>query len=79
MTEIACAFKMNNNKCSILTKKSCMRCNFFKTIEEVEQGRKDSEERIRRLSEPKRREIFYKYKFSTSIELEEGDENNDSI
>ena len=58
-----CAFKIDNRRCSALTKKACMRCHFFKTEEEVKVSREKAEARIRSLSPQKQREIADKYIF----------------
>lgn len=56
-----CAFKIDDRRCSALTKKACMRCNFFKTEEEVKASRERAEERIRSLPINKQRAIIDKY------------------
>ena len=56
-----CAFKINDRKCSALTKKACMRCHFYKTLADVEEGRKKAEERIQSLPIKTQRAIIDKY------------------
>lgn len=56
-----CVFKVNDRRCSVLTKKACMRCNFYMTEEEFKARREKAEERLKSLSPEKQREIVDKY------------------
>ena len=56
-----CVFKVNNNKCYILTKKACMRCNFFMTESEREDKIKRVKKRLASLSSAVRAHIKATY------------------
>ena len=57
-----CAFRVSDNKCSILTKKICGRCSFRLTAEELAEKRVRHEERLKqRLTEQERAAIKAKY------------------
>ena len=58
---IDCAFRVNERRCSALTKKFCGRCKFYKTAEELQEGRDKAEERIRSLPKRVQMEIHDKY------------------
>lgn len=66
-----CAFRLNEKKCSVLTKKACFRCPFQKTKEELEEGRAKAEERIKSLPSKAQREIHDKY-YSGGMDDEQG-------
>lgn len=55
-----CAFA-RANKCSALTNKFCKECSFFKTAEELEKSRKETEKRITSLPRLIQMEIRSKY------------------
>ena len=58
-----CAFRVSDNKCSILTKKICGRCSFRLTAEELAKKRAEHEERLRqRFTEQEIKDIKEKYK-----------------
>lgn len=56
-----CVFKVNNNKCSVLTKKACMRCNFFMTESERADKRKRVAKRLASLPSDVRAHIKVTY------------------
>lgn len=56
-----CVFKFNDNKCSILKDKKCMRCHFFKTAEELAEGREKARKRLESLPPSTRLKIRIKY------------------
>ena len=57
-----CAFRVSDNKCSILTKKICGRCSFRLTAEELAEKREKHEERLRqRFTEQERAALKAKY------------------
>lgn len=58
---VKCAFKINERKCSILTQKKCMRCNFYKTEEDVKANRAKAAERLEVLPLAIRLKIAEKY------------------
>lgn len=41
-----CAFDLNEQGCSALTKKECEGCRFYKTAEQVAEGRRKAKERL---------------------------------
>ena len=55
-----CYFE-NGKNCSILTKKQCGNCSFFKTEEEYREHKKKADERFDSLSFDRRKEICDKY------------------
>lgn len=55
-----CAFK-NNNKCSALTTMQCEGCNFYKTREQVIEGRLKAAKRIESLPKATQKKIRRKY------------------
>ena len=65
MSHEICAFKVNDHRCAILTKKACMRCKFFKTPEEVAEAKKKAEARIENLPPEMKKGIMYKYHLLT--------------
>lgn len=56
-----CAFRVNEKRCSILTKKSCFQCPFQKTKEELEERKQKTKERLEGLPMRKKRAIYDKY------------------
>lgn len=67
MSQDKCAFKIDNHKCSALTKKECMRCPFFKTEEEVKASRERAELRRRSLPVSIQMDITAKYYINTEV------------
>ena len=55
-----CAFN-KDGKCVALKEKQCKGCHFYKTPEELAEGRQKATERIRTLSKSKQAYIKYKY------------------
>jgi hypothetical protein len=55
-----CAFDLDK-KCAALDKKECKGCGFFKTKEELDEGRKKADARIISLETPLREYIMGKY------------------
>ena len=41
-----CAFDLDEQRCSALTKKECEGCHFYKTATQVAEGRRKAEERL---------------------------------
>ena len=41
-----CVFDLDEQRCSALTKKECEGCHFYKTVAQVAEGRRRSEERL---------------------------------
>ena len=56
-----CAFRVNDRRCSVLTQKSCFRCPFHMTEEELKEKRQKAEARIKTLPAKKQQEIHDKY------------------
>ena len=55
-----CAF-YNGDKCSALTEKMCKGCKFFKTKEELIEGRQKADKRIKSLPQTSQSYIKRKY------------------
>ena len=41
-----CAFELDEEKCSALTKKECSNCSFYKTVSQVSEGQRKTEQRL---------------------------------
>lgn len=59
-----CVFYRSDNNCAALVTKRCGGCAFFKTAEQLEEGRRRSEARIERLPRQKREHIKETYRSS---------------
>lgn len=55
-----CAFDLDD-KCAALTNKECKGCHFFKTQQELEEGRKKANERLGRLDRILRENLINEY------------------
>ena len=58
--EFNCAFDLGK-KCGAVTEKKCAGCKFFKTEEQLKEGRSKAAERIRRLDPELKSYLFHKY------------------
>ena len=81
MENEACVFE-NGKNCTILTKKQCGNCSFFKTEEEYQKHKEKSAERFERLSFDRRKEICDKYNLTVAeaapkVEEKEKQDNAD--
>lgn len=56
-----CVFD-KGKQCSILTRKECVNCSFFKTEEEYKRHKEKADERFNRLSFDRRKEYGDKYR-----------------
>ena len=57
---IKCAFD-GEDKCLVLSEKSCEKCSFFKSKQKLIEGREKAEKRIKSLSDKKQSVIYDKY------------------
>ena len=73
--KIECAYRLNERKCAILTKKSCSQCPFHMTKEEVAEKRRKAKERIANLPIDVKIRIQEKY---GNTEIKE-DKPNDTV
>lgn len=48
MSRKSCAFSLGR-RCAVLTRWTCAGCSFFKTKEQLDEGRKKAEERLKTL------------------------------
>lgn len=67
---IGCVFRVNERRCSALTKKLCGGCRFYKTEEELKESREKALERINNLPKRVQMEIYDKYLTRREIEDE---------
>ena len=56
-----CVFRVNDRRCSALTTKVCGRCSFFKTADELKEGREKAKERLKSLPKKMQMQINDKY------------------
>ena len=56
-----CVFKIDDRKCSALTKKVCGWCHFYKTEKQLDESRAKAEERLHTLPQDRQRELADKY------------------
>lgn len=59
-----CVFKRGEKDCAALVSKRCPACPFFKTAEDLEEGRRRSDARIDKLPRQQRNHINEMYRHS---------------
>ena len=67
---VDCVFRVNERRCSALTKKLCGGCRFYKNAKELKESREKAEERMKSLPGRVQREIHDKYYIGRDMEDE---------
>lgn len=70
MEEIKCVFENENGKCEALTKKKCDNCNFYKTPEQLKNGRMRAIDRLKAVGIYENALLVYKGNIALKVEVE---------